>query len=65
MTFHPEGAEAGILRFVLREGNESARAKDVLRGLLHLDETAIHRLRVRKLDSFVGDGENLVSLSAL
>jgi radical SAM family uncharacterized protein/radical SAM-linked protein len=65
MTFHPEGPDAGLLRFVLREGNESARAKDVVRGLLHLDETAVHRRKLRKLDSFAGDGENLVSLSAL
>jgi len=63
LHFYPEGPGEGLLRFVLREGNESARAKDVVRGLLHLDETAANRLQVRKLDSFILVDEEFRSAS--
>ncbi len=61
LNFYPEGPSGGLLRFVLREGNDSARARDVVRGLLHLDEAVVNRLGVRKIDSFMVAGEDLVS----
>jgi hypothetical protein len=61
LSVHPDGGEALVLRFLLREGEGGARPRDVLRGILHVDERIVNRLRLRKLDSFVEAGGALAS----
>ncbi len=65
MTFHPEGGGQALLRMVLSEDNGAARPRLVLRGLLHIDDKAVGRIRIRKLDSFAVRGEDLISASEL
>jgi radical SAM family uncharacterized protein/radical SAM-linked protein len=61
LNIQPEAAGRMLLRLVVSEGQVTARPRDVLRGIFHLDEKAAGRLKVRKLDSFVRVGEDLVS----
>ena len=64
LLIHPEGAERATLRFVLREvPGASARPRDLLRGLLHLEAKTVQSLRLMKLDSLQLVGEDLVSIS--
>jgi radical SAM-linked protein len=63
LTLNLDAGNTGraLLRLVLSEGNVTARPRDVLRGVFHLDEKNAIGLKVRKLDSFVKIGEELVS----
>jgi hypothetical protein len=64
LMIHPEGAERARLRFVLREvPGASARPRDLLRGLLHLEARTVQGLKLLKLDSLQLVGEDLVSIS--
>ena len=61
LNFEPEPAGRVLLRLVVSEGQVTARPRDVLRGVFHIDEKAAARLKVRKLDSFIRSGDELVS----
>jgi radical SAM family uncharacterized protein/radical SAM-linked protein len=62
LTVHPEGAGRALLRLVISEGTITARPRDILRAILHVDEKVAGRIRVRKLDSFLKEGEELRSM---